>query len=191
MERQNIAIKKVMKIKKVKKVKKIKKGKKGNAFKKEQASLAIVPVQGESPDAIAAQAAQVIQYADEDADSATSSSHLVQYKRFSRMAANKKRWPMELEGDLKDDKLATFRMFLKCGGDVNAMIRMKRSFTNTFNAHQGWGFFKFRDLLKKPFSLPEAKAKSLIGKSHSMYDPNFPGDEEEKFYWVRENISNA
>ena len=96
---------------------------------------------------------------------------------------------MELQGDLAKDKLALFRDFLKVGENVSTLLTMRREFQQQIAMEQGWVYAKKRDLQLPPFNLPKEKAEQLVKSSEWIPDPNFPDDEEERMYWVRERIA--
>ena len=66
---------------------------------------------------------------------------------------------------------------------------MRREFQQQIAMEQGWVYAKKRDLQLPPFNLPKEKAEQLAKASDWIQDPNFPDDEEERMYWVRENIA--
>ena len=58
---------------------------------------------------------------------ACSTTDMAAWKRFSRLAANRKRFPMELAGDPGKDKLALFRQCMDAGENIQRVMEMKRT----------------------------------------------------------------
>ena len=96
----------------------------------------------------------------------------------------RKKFPLELAGDYKDDKQALFREWIKMSEQVDVLLNYRRSIKKTEELTTEFCFAKKRDLMQSPWSLPEQKAKSLCEKAkHWQFDPDFPKDEEEKMFW--------
>ena len=136
---------------------------------------------------VAAEEATELQGKDIDHTMATSRTHHAAWMRFHRLSKNRKKFLLELTGELSDDRLGLFREWLKMGESIECMLKFRRTAKRSDELETKFCYAKKRDLMALPWNLPEAKATLLCQKAeHFQY---FPDDEEEKMYWVHKSIN--
>ena len=119
---------------------------------------------------VQAAASETVAAADpaQDASKACSTTHRTEWARFIRLSSNHKRFPMELQGELKTDKLGLFRKWLSQGEDINMVLQMSRTATKEDESTHEFMYAKRRDLEGRPWILPKAKADALCAKKRNV-----------------------
>ena len=132
---------------------------------------------------------------------ASSTTHPKDWKKFTRLALNRRKFPQELVKEAKKDKTALFRVWLGEGKNIErVVVRMRREWTQRKEAEDGVQQYKKRELESM---YGKEKAKQLVetrmrAKQYEV-DPEFPNDPEEYWFWVQvakkrrnvESVSNS
>ena len=117
----------------------------------------------------------------------TSLTHRKEYMQFCRQCSNRKKVPHELLDELRTNRLDMFQMWMEEDKNMHAVnLRVKRILSIRNRSKKTLKYMKERDL---PYA--KGKCEALVAKAIRngtwMWDPNFPGDEEEREYLVHES----
>ncbi|CAL1166148.1 unnamed protein product, partial [Cladocopium goreaui] len=120
------------------------------------------------------------------AQRANSRTNKKEWDTFSREVLNKKKFPVRLSEHLARDKVDLFNLWLAHGKDLHEVaLHVERTAETVNRTASGREGMKLRDIEAK---YPPEKAKKLatLLRSRGMWywDPDFPNDEEEIFYYT-------
>ncbi|CAE7609904.1 unnamed protein product [Symbiodinium sp. CCMP2592] len=115
---------------------------------------------------------------------ANSKTHKNEWNQFSRQCLDKKKCTTSMAAHVERNKLDMFRRWLECGGDWEKVsLEMERRAENSTLARKERQGMKKRDILKK---YPEELLliAKLLAKKMFEEDEDFPGDEDEYYFYV-------
>ncbi|CAL1165491.1 unnamed protein product [Cladocopium goreaui] len=124
--------------------------------------------------------------AEEEAQRANSTTNRAEWAAFSREIKNRQKFPVQLSDHLARDKTDLFNLWLQNGQSLKKVaVVLERRVEAVNTVRTGREGKKKRELEAK---YPAAKVEQLTAllKSRGMWywDPDFPGDEEEIYYYA-------
>ena len=123
-----------------------------------------------------------------------SQTHASEYRAFIREAQNRKKMPVGLAPNFKNDRLDLFNLWRKNDKDWHQVqLSITRRATKLTESKGTKSMIKMRDLTSK--GMPYEKAKALRDKRKAQglaeWDVDFPEDPEEMKFWQTTEISST